>query len=635
MSGETAFGGLSPAFDWLQLELKSEIARRAGKSRRSKKAPAPPDTLAALIETFRLSPFEGWLLTLLAGAELDHRISETLAELTDGKPPRAVSFELALSVLPDGHWSAMSATRPLRRWKFVEREAGGPMRSAVLTIDERALAHLMGVDAIDARLSPFLSVHESVDTSTPSQANVIHDMAACAAIAEHQDAAPVLQLCAGDPRTMGEIAATFYRNHGLRPLRLPVQKLPTEPEKLADFAMLWERETGLGNVALLLDAHGAENDHTALAAATLFLDQISAPVIILAAERLSWLGAIHSFDMTRPTVAEQAKLWSMAPGLDKAAASRLAQSLSMEARDIRAIVETVAQGDEASPDLEAKLWDASRRMAAPGEITGVSVSRPKTPLEALRLPPAQLDAIRQIIARLGNRAAVYGDWGYGDGQGRGLGTSALFSGPSGTGKTFAAEVLAAAAARDLYRVDVSSVVDKYIGETEKNLRRIFDKAEQGGAVLLFDEADALFGKRGEVKDSHDRFANIGVSYLLQRFEAHRGLTILTTNLKEAIDRAFLRRFSFTIDFPFPDAETRRALWQNALTAETPVEDLDFDALARLHASGAEIRNIVLGAAFLAAEDGGPVTMSRIRRAAALEMEKAGRKLTQADARGWA
>jgi len=179
------------------------------------------------------------------------------------------------------------------------------------------------------------------------------------------------------------------------------------------------------------------------------------------------------------------------------------------------------------------------------------------------------------------------------------------------------------------------VVSKYIGETEKNLRRVFDAAEEGGAILLFDEADALFGKRSEVKDSHDRYANIEVSYLLQRMEAYRGLAILTTNLKNALDTAFLRRIRFIVQFPFPDAEQRAEIWRRIFPAQTPTEDLDAAKLARLNVAGGNIRNIALSAAFLAAESGEPVRMRHILRATQGEYAKLEKSLSEAEVRGWA
>jgi SpoVK/Ycf46/Vps4 family AAA+-type ATPase len=206
--------------------------------------------------------------------------------------------------------------------------------------------------------------------------------------------------------------------------------------------------------------------------------------------------------------------------------------------------------------------------------------------------------------------------------------SALFAGSSGTGKTLAAEVLATELGLDLYRVELSQVVSKYIGDTEKNLRRVFDAAEEGASILLFDEADALFGPRSEVKDSHDRHANVEVAYLLQLMEAYRGLCILTTNLRESLDPAFSRRLRFLVDFPFPDAARRAEIWRRVFPAETPLEGVDFDRLARLHLSGGNIRNIAVSAAFLAADEGTPVRMGHVRAAARTEYGKLGRPLPE-------
>jgi SpoVK/Ycf46/Vps4 family AAA+-type ATPase len=197
-----------------------------------------------------------------------------------------------------------------------------------------------------------------------------------------------------------------------------------------------------------------------------------------------------------------------------------------------------------------------------------------------------------------------------------------------------AEALANDLHLDLYRIDLASVVSKYIGETEKNLRRVFDAADQSGAILLFDEADALFGKRSEVKDSHDRYANIEVSYLLQRMEAYRGLAILTTNMKTALDPAFLRRLRFIVEFPFPDTTQRLRIWQRAFPPATPTEALDFSRLAQLRIAGGNIRSIAVSAAFLAADAGEPVRMSHLMAAARGEYAKLQRQLTAAESKAW-
>src|SRR5262249_25240800 len=216
---------------------------------------------------------------------------------------------------------------------------------------------------------------------------------------------------------------------------------------------------------------------------------------------------------------------------------------------------------------------------------------------------------------------VYQSWGFGNKLSRGRGISALFSGASGTGKTMAAEIMARHLQLDLYRIDLAGVVSKYIGETEKNLRSVFDAAERSGAILFFDEADALFGKRSEVKDSHDRYANIEVNYLLQRMEDYRGLAILATNMKSALDSAFMRRLRFIVDFPFPDANQRREIWRRVFPAAAAVSNLDFAALSRLEIPGGNIHNIAVNAAFLAAGEDVPISMDHVMRAARREYAK--------------
>jgi SpoVK/Ycf46/Vps4 family AAA+-type ATPase len=215
---------------------------------------------------------------------------------------------------------------------------------------------------------------------------------------------------------------------------------------------------------------------------------------------------------------------------------------------------------------------------------------------------------------------------------RGLGTSVLFAGDSGTGKTMAAEVIANELRLSLYRIDLSAVVSKYIGETEKNLRRVFDAAEDGGAILFFDEADALFGKRSEVKDSHDRYANIEINYLLQRMEAYRGLAVLATNRKGALDPAFLRRLRFIVSFPFPGKTERARIWEKIFPPETPLRGLDFQWLARIPVAGGAIQNIALNAAFLAADAGTEVGMDMVLDAARAELRKLEKPVNEADFR---
>jgi SpoVK/Ycf46/Vps4 family AAA+-type ATPase len=289
---------------------------------------------------------------------------------------------------------------------------------------------------------------------------------------------------------------------------------------------------------------------------------------------------------------------------------------------------------DAVPALAGVLWQRCRVGARPRLEALAQRIETQVTWDDLILPPRQQSALQEIAMQVRQRGQVYEDWGFRRQHSRGLGITALFAGSSGTGKTLAAEVLASELRLDLYHIDLSSVVDKYIGETEKNLRQIFDAAEAGGVILLFDEADALFGKRSEVKDSHDRHANIEVSYLLQRMEQYRGLAILTSNLKDALDEAFLRRLRFVVEFPFPDAAERAAIWARVFPANTPTDGLDYARLARLNVAGGSIRNIALNATFQAAEAGAPVSMVHILQAAQREYEKLQRPLTDVETRDW-
>jgi SpoVK/Ycf46/Vps4 family AAA+-type ATPase len=248
------------------------------------------------------------------------------------------------------------------------------------------------------------------------------------------------------------------------------------------------------------------------------------------------------------------------------------------------------------------------------------------------LPADQLAQLHEIYQQVQCRAQVYAAWGFDNKLALGKGLSVLFAGPPGTGKTMAAEVLARALGLDLYKIDLATVISKYIGETEKNLARIFAEARTSNAILFFDEADALFGKRTQVKDAHDRYANVEISYLLQKMEEYEGVVILATNLHKNLDEAFVRRLHFTVEFPLPDAADRRRIWEQIWPAATPRDpDLDLDFMARqIEVAGGHIRNIALASAFLAAANGGVVNMQHVIHATQREYQKMGKVLTSAE-----
>jgi SpoVK/Ycf46/Vps4 family AAA+-type ATPase len=289
----------------------------------------------------------------------------------------------------------------------------------------------------------------------------------------------------------------------------------------------------------------------------------------------------------------------------------------------------------AGDDSQLTMSDLLTGCRAQSSIDLVSFARklePKRGWPDLILPKDTTAQLHEFCQQVRHRACVFDSWGFGRKLTLAKGFIALFSGPSGTGKTLSAEVLANDLGLDLYRVDLSCVVSKYIGETEKNLSRVFDDAQMSNAILFFDEADALFGKRSEVKDAHDRYANIEINYLLQRVEEYEGIVILASNLSNNIDSAFIRRMRFCIELPFPDEAHRRRIWRGVFPSQTPIaDDIDFDFLARkFKLAGGNIQNVALAAAFSAADNGGRIAMEHLVLALKREYQKLGRVCDRAD-----
>jgi AAA+ superfamily predicted ATPase len=609
--------------------------------------PQPP-ALETLCSAFDLSSFERRILLMCAGVEMDSRFAPLFA--TAHKDPRRghPTFSLALSAFADAHWSALTPGRPLRRWHLIEVAGGDTLTTSPLRIQERVLHYLAGVNGLDERLLAIVRAVAQPTRLAPSHLAVAERIAAVWSRADGEPDLPIVELCGGEIGNKRPIAAAASALIGLRLHAVPESGLPGSPVELESFLRLWEREAVLGASALLLECDDAEPP-TAVAIAGL-LESIRSPVMISARSPLRCPGrVVVLFDVAHPSPSEQAELWrgALQPAFRElnGEVERLVSqfSLSATAIDSAAVqAEQARDPDPARPDpradaadgLVTTLWDACRFQARP-RLEGLAHRiEPGARWDDLVLAEGQKQILRQIAVHVRQRAKVYRAWGFASKGTRGLGISALFAGPSGTGKTMAAEVLANELRLDLFRIDLSQVVSKYIGETEKNLRRVFEAAEEGAAILLFDEADALFGKRSEVKDSHDRYANIEVSYLLQRMEAYRGLAILTTNRRSALDPAFLRRIRFVVEFPFPDGVQRAEIWRRVFPAATPTEDLKIESLARLNASGGHIRNIAIGAAFLAADAGEPVRMSHLLSAARSEFAKMEKPLNDSEVAGW-
>jgi len=530
-----------------------------------------PPALEALVQAFRLSSFERDLLVLCVAAEIDPRANDLCARLQPAQP--YPTFALALATLCEPHWSAIGPSSPLRHWCLLDLGGDfGPLTDRRLRADERVVHHLTGLDYLDPQLAPLVRTLPRGVANAP-------DTSLVEELRGFLDNGPVV-LAGDDAGAKRELAVALAAHTGRPAFSLRSEEIPGQPQDRALLARLWEREVAFTGALLLIDC-----DDNAAVAAT-FAKELHAPILLSALEAPLGLERPHGrIEVNRPR-------WQIS-GTERRRASR------------------VAIGDLAQRIEPLATWDD------------------------IVLPPHHLQTLREVRLHVRYADRVYREWGMARKSARGLGISALFTGPSGTGKTMAAEVLANDLGLDLYRVDLSTVVSKYIGETEKNLRRVFDAAEDAGVILLFDEADALFGKRSEVRDSHDRYANIEVSYLLQRMESYAGLAILTTNLKQSLDTAFLRRLRFVVQFPFPDASQRAEIWRRVFPDLLPRYELDIYRLSQLNVAGGNIRNIALNAAFLAASNGGAVTMAHLLQASRGEYAKLEKPLSESEIRGWA
>ncbi|MBS1911271.1 MAG: ATP-binding protein [Bacteroidetes bacterium] len=609
---------------------------------RSAAATHLPDdaALARLAGIFNLTSFEQDLLTLCAAAELYPALGDRCAA-AHGNPHRNhPTFHLALSVLPNPHWDAMAADAPLRAWEMIEIGAGPTATLSPLRINERILHYLLGIATLDARLDAITERMQATAAPLPSHVDQAQRMANALASGARDGTPPVIQMCGPELGAKSNVAAGIAGALGLQPYRLSAHDLTGSAEEIAAIARLCEREAVLSRSLLFLICN--DDDQRQVAAAAAFLHHLRSAPVILATRESVRLGGRSTlrFELPKPTAGEQRDLWRAVLGAPEGVVDDVIDTLvaqfNLGADGIGTIgAEIAGEGFDDPERLARSMWESCRVQARQQLDDLAKRTVPRASWNDLVLPEMQSRLLTQLTYHVRLRMQVYERWGFGGKASRGLGTGALFAGPSGTGKTLAAEVIANDLGLDLYHIDLSQVVSKYIGETEKNLRKIFDAAEEGGAVLLFDEADSLFGKRSEVKDSHDRHANIEVSYLLQRMESYRGLAILTTNMKSALDPAFLRRLRFVVDFPFPDSTQRAEMWRRVFPKDTPVEGLLYNKLANLDVTGGSIWNIALNAAFLAAEHDGPVSMEHVRQAAQIEYLKLEKQLTESETRGWA
>jgi len=599
-----------------------------------------PSALEKLCATFGLSPFEREIVLLCAGMELNTSFATLCADAQGDPACSYPTFSLALAALNEPHRSALTPVAPLRRWRLIEvvNPAGTLLMTSPLRIDERILHFLVGVQHLDERLVGLIEPVQASADLVPSHAALVERIETAWTRADGQ--LPLIQLCGNDEASKRVIAATCCAKLGLHLFSLSADLIPQNASELAGLVRLWEREVVLTSNALYVETEAIDSTDTrSVTAVTRLLERVNGPLFLSTRDRWRPMRrTMFTLDIGKPTGEEQRGMWRALLGNEVAGLNghiqELVSQFNLSTAAIRSSAqETLATGVSGEA-LAKELWNASRAQSRPRLADLAQRIESIATWDDLVLPEGERRLLREIAAYVAYKATVYEAWGFGAVSNRGLGISALFAGASGTGKTMAAEVLANTLRLDLYRIDLSSVVSKYIGETEKNLRRVFDAAEDGGGILFFDEADALFGKRSEIKDSHDRYANIEVNYLLQRMELYRGLAVLATNMKGLLDPAFLRRIRFVINFPFPDAKQRAEIWQRIFPPKTPTEGLDVSKLARLNVAGGNIRNIAMNAAFLAAAAGEPVRMVHLLRAARSEFAKMEKPLNEAEIGGW-
>jgi len=603
-----------------------------------------PPTLESLCKIFGLSNFERMVLLLCAAVELDSQFDSFLASAQKDNAGSYPTFSLAMSVFPEPHWSALSPAAPLRYWRLIETGQGASLTKSPIRIDERILNYIAGVQHLDERLLEYIEPVDEAEEIVPSLQRIITGISNTWIKTRNHPVVPVIQLNGTEVASKRAIVTAACKKSGLKLFLIPAHFIPLDYNEVSALIRLLIRESVLSSGIVMLDCHGVETiDTIRIKSIRKLIESFKGGLIV--SNRDPWNienRAVISFEVGKPTAQEQMMLWKKELGQNTFGSNGKLESLvsqfSMNWQTIRAIGAKL-RSDPGSNEINAidsndDLWEACRVQTRPRLDDLAQFIEPAASWDDLIIPQLEKQVLHDIAIHLRQRIKVYEQWGFIKKGKRGLGISALFAGPSGTGKTMAAEVLANELRLDLYRIDLSAVVSKYIGETEKNLRRVFDAAEDSGVILLFDEADALFGKRSEVKDSHDRYANIEVSYLLQRMEAYRGLAILTTNRKTALDNAFLRRIRFIVNFPFPDALQRHEIWKRIFPKDTPTRNLDLNRLAQLNVTGGNIRNIALNAAFLAAEKDNPVLMEHLLHAAKSEYAKIEKSLTESEIRGW-
>jgi ATP-dependent 26S proteasome regulatory subunit len=633
--------------------------------------------LDRLARTFGLDAFDIDVLLVCLAVEIDIRYENLYAYLQDDVTKKRPSVDLAVHLAASTHGDILELRRhflplsPLVGHQLVHllddpQQPHSPLLARILKPDDRIVEFLFDNDAPDARLrdiatavTPKRSLDDLLlgDDSRAAfrNASALQSYAAAQAIDDVPSPVIVLQGRAGAGKR--SISEALCGERQCKLLIVDISSILAESEtapgstatRLAGIASLVEREAALRGAAVHwrgIDALMGEAQRGQLTGLLHSLDTGRAPCFVAmsdANDMAAWFSrrGVIVMPVPEPTHAQRAKFWSAelaGASLDEhvdlsSLATRFKLSLgkiSQAATNARRLASVRCGNADVinARDLQdaCRLHSNQRLAALARKITS------NHKWDDIVLPADCMAQLHEICNHVKYRDRVYGDWGFGRKLALGKGLAVLFAGPSGTGKTMAAGIIAAELGLDLYKIDLSTVISKYIGETEKNLSRIFAEAETSNAILFFDEADALFGKRSEVRDSHDRYANVEIGYLLQRMEEYEGVAILATNLRKNMDEAFVRRLHFTVEFPFPDRDDRRRIWQGIWPRDTPLDDaLDLDLLAtRYEMAGGNIKNIAVAAAFLAADEGDVVCMSHVVQATFREYQKTGKLLVEDD-----
>lgn len=605
--------------------------------------------LQSLAERYSLSWFDCAVILIALGPEIDSKYERLYAYLQDDVSRRRPSVDLILNLLcPTAgekleFRSNFASDRPLVRKRLIHLIAEGnqarpSLLSHAVKLDEQNLRELLTSNETDSRLQGLCHyATRDVDLAAlPLEPETMEGLLRLALGRPNGD--PLRLWLAGPAIPLKHRTAEAVASCLARPLMIfDLRRAATSGVDAVELARVTVSEAETTNSVLFLEPEGADDTTGRAIAAELHKSTVDVIVSVAALpdtfDELR-LAAVHFPPSSFETRKAQWRR-SLSAGRNSVTDDELdwlAERFRLHPDQISAAVEAARSRARWRGVREPEATDLSAAARAlSGRQIGAMARKidPAYSWDDIVLPEATTAQLRAICSRVVHQRRVLGEWGFGRKLSMGKGVTVLFAGPSGVGKTMAAEVVARDLDIDLYKIDLSGVVSKYIGETEKNLDRIFTAAENANAILFFDEADALFGKRSEVKDSHDRYANIEISYLLQKMEMYDGVAILATNLRQNLDDAFLRRLAFTIHFPFPDERDRRRIWSAIWPDAIPLADgLDFDFLAKqFKLSGGNIKNIALAAAFLAAEEESEVRMRHLVRGVESEFQKMGKPMT--------